>query len=98
MTFAIGATTALLLPWFGGALAIAGLALVCGAVLSTTASASEGWQEKWKKTVAAAEAEGELIVSGPSGSLWREHLLTFHKAYPAINIKVTPFASRTAGA
>jgi putative oxidoreductase len=27
VTFAIGATTALLLPWFGGALAIAGLAL-----------------------------------------------------------------------
>jgi ABC-type Fe3+ transport system substrate-binding protein len=73
---------------------IAGLALVCGAALSTAASASEGWQEKWKKTVAAAEAEGELIVSAPSGSLWREHLLTFQKAYPKINMKVTPFAGR----
>lgn len=72
----------------------AGLALMCVVSWTTTASAEDGWQERWKKTVAAAEAEGELIVAGPAGSLWREHLLSFGKAYPKINIKVTPFAGR----
>ena len=71
------------------ALLLGGIALV-----SSAASAQEAWQERWKKTVAAANAERELIVSGPAGSLWRESLLEFKKAYPAINIKVTPFAGR----
>ena len=56
--------------------------------------AAQDWQERWKQIVAAAEKEGELNVSGPAGSLWRENLLTFRKAYPKINIKVTPFAGR----
>lgn len=72
----------------------AGLMLACGLLWTAAASAAEDWQERWKKTVAAAEAEGELNVSGPAGSLWRENLLTFRKAYPKINIKVTPFAGR----
>ena len=77
----------------GQALA-AGVALVSSIFLAAQASAAGDWQERWNKTVAAAEAEGELNVSGPAGSLWRENLLTFRKAYPKINIKVTPFAGR----
>jgi iron(III) transport system substrate-binding protein len=73
---------------------VVGLALASGLLLATQASAAEDWQTRWKKTVAAAEAEGELNVSGPAGSLWREKLLTFRKAYPKIDIKVTPFAGR----
>jgi iron(III) transport system substrate-binding protein len=73
----------------------AGLTLAGSLFVTFAASAADAnWQERWKQVVAAAEKEGELNVSGPAGSLWRENLLTFHKAYPKINIRVTPFAGR----
>lgn len=77
-----------------GRVLAAGIALASSVFFAAHASAAEDWKARWDKTVAAAEAEGELNVSGPAGSLWRENLLTFRKAYPKINIKVTPFAGR----
>lgn len=73
--------------WAAAALALALLPI-------RPAAAAEDWAERWQRTVAAAEKEGELAVAAPSGSLWREQLLTFKKAYPKINIKITPFAGR----
>lgn len=67
---------------------------VVGLSHATGANAAEDWKARWDKVVAAAEKEGRLVVSGPSGSLWRNELLKFKKAYPKIAIEVTPFASR----
>lgn len=63
-------------------------------VAATQALAAEDWQARWKKVVTAAEKEGEIDVAAPSGALWRERLMDFHKAYPKIAMKITPFAGR----
>lgn len=74
------------------------LAVAAGAaallIQVTAAHAADGWKAKWDKVVAAAEKEGKVVVSGPSGSLWRNELLRFHQSYPKIAIEVTPFAGR----
>ena len=58
------------------------------------AKAADDWKAKWEATLAAAEKEGELNVSGPAGKIWRDELMEFQKAYPKIKISVTPAASR----
>ena len=53
------------------------------------------WQSDWARTVAAAKQEGELAIAAPAGRGWREFLTEqFHKAYPEITVKITPFAGR----
>src|SRR5262249_49747253 len=76
------------LPWLGGALS-ATLILA-----SLPAYAADDWKARWDGIVAAAEKEGELNVSGPSGKIWRDELMAFQKAYPKIKLHVTPAASR----
>jgi len=65
-----------------------------GLATEAAAQAASDWKAKWEKVVAAAEKEGKLEVSGPSGSLWRTQLAEFQKAYPKIAISITPAASR----
>jgi iron(III) transport system substrate-binding protein len=48
----------------------------------------------WQALVAAANKEGALILSAPTGKVWRDQLLEFGKAYPAIRLDVSTFASR----
>jgi iron(III) transport system substrate-binding protein len=55
---------------------------------------AEDWKTRWDATLAAAEQEGALDVSGPSGKLWTDALTTFQAAYPKIKLAVTPAASR----
>jgi iron(III) transport system substrate-binding protein len=62
--------------------------------LVSPAAAAEDWSARWKQVAAAAEKEGTLNVAAPSGALWRERLMDFKKAYPKIDIKITPFAGR----
>src|SRR5579862_9103363 len=45
---------------------------------------AQDWKARWDATVAAAEKEGALDVSGPSGKLWQDALMTFQAAYPKI--------------
>jgi hypothetical protein len=61
---------------------------------SLAAQPASGWKATWDKTVATANKEGALTISGPSGTAWREQLLTFQKAYPAIKVDITATASR----
>lgn len=69
------------------------LTAVCAAASARAADAN--WKQDWDKTVAAAEKEGELVVSGPVGHIWTDFLVArFHKDYPKINLKITPFAAR----
>lgn len=75
------------------ALAVA-LALTAVFAAPSRAADNPNWKAEWDKTVAAANKEGALTVSGPSGRLWRDQLMTFQKAYPKIKLSITPFASR----
>lgn len=58
------------------------------------AAAAQDWKARWDEVVAAAEKEGALDVSGPSGRQWTKMLQEFSKDYPKIKINVTPFNSR----
>lgn len=72
------------------------IAFACAvAVLtSSTALAAQDWKARWDKVLAAAEKEGALNVSVPSGTQWRTELMEFQKAYPKIKTSMTPAASR----
>jgi iron(III) transport system substrate-binding protein len=67
-------------------------ALIAGFVTATAARAD--WKSDWDATVAAAQKEGELVVSAPSGSVWQTEMQAFEKAYPGIKVKMTAFSGR----
>ena len=69
-------------------------ALAALLVLAGAPARAQDWKARWEATVAAAEKEGALDVSGPSGRLWTDALMTFQAAYPKIKLNVTPAASR----
>jgi len=73
---------------------IAGLAIALIAGISPLRAQNADWKADWDHTVAAAKKEGALIISSPSGTLWRDQLMSFNKDYPEIKLDVTPFASR----
>jgi hypothetical protein len=52
------------------------------------------WKADWDATVAAANQEGALVLSVPSGRAWRDALAKFQDAYPNIKTEMTPVASR----
>jgi ABC-type Fe3+ transport system substrate-binding protein len=52
------------------------------------------WKQVWNETVAAAKAEGQLVISAPPGTTWREQLLTFQQSYPEVKLGITTGASR----
>ena len=58
------------------------------------AVAQPAWKADWDQTVAAAGKEGQLVISAPSGTTWREQLMTFQQAYPGIRLSITASASR----
>src|SRR5262249_10035087 len=59
-----------------------------------TIAKANDWKAAWEQTVAAAKKEGQLVISGPSGTAWREQLLTFQQDYPEIKLSITAAASR----
>lgn len=59
------------------------------------AHAEEGWKADWERTVAAANHEGAVTISGPSGRGWRDFLIKrFQHDFPKIQLKLTPTAGR----
>ena len=86
------------LPWARHKLIMrrvsAALAFLAALACSPAMAQNADWKADWDRTVAAARQEGTLIVSGPSGSIWRDQLMEFQKAYPGIKLSITPFASR----
>jgi iron(III) transport system substrate-binding protein len=75
--------------WITAALA------VLMAAFAVPAMAADSWKADWDRTVAAANKEGELIVSAPSGRVWRDTLASeWKKSFPEIELKMTPAASR----
>ena len=74
---------------------VAGILAAAGVLWHVPAIAqANNWHTVWDQTVAAAKKEGQLIISGPSGTAWREQLLTFQQAYPEIKLSITAAASR----
>src|SRR3974390_876171 len=63
-------------------------------VLMQSPPARADWKADWDATVAAANKEGALVLSVPSGRAWRDALAKFQDAYPAIKTEMTPVASR----
>jgi iron(III) transport system substrate-binding protein len=53
-----------------------------------------GGASDWDQTVAAARQEGKLVISAPTGQLWRESLQTFEQDYPGISLEMTGGNSR----
>jgi ABC-type Fe3+ transport system substrate-binding protein len=52
------------------------------------------WKQDWKQTIAAANTEGQLVMSIPSGSVWRAELMRFQSAYPNIKVRMAASSGR----
>jgi ABC-type Fe3+ transport system substrate-binding protein len=70
------------------------LILAVTALCAPAAAQPSDWKKDWDQTIAAARQEGQLVISAPSGTTWREQLMTFQQAYPAIKLSITASASR----
>src|ERR1700761_6495468 len=68
------------------------LAMTIGLLFASPAHAD--WKADWDATIAAANQEGALVMSVPSGRAWRDALAKFQETYPAIKMDMTPVASR----
>jgi iron(III) transport system substrate-binding protein len=64
--------------------------------LGAAASAADksAWQKEWEKTLAAAQAEGTVVVGGPAPSAYREGLGVFQKVFPGIKMEFAPGSGR----
>ena len=74
-----------------------GIATILITLLTTLVppAAAQDWKTDWDRTVAAAKKESQLIISAPSGRVWRDALDTeWKKTFPEIELKMTPAASR----
>ena len=69
-------------------------AVVVGVAADSALAQQDNWKARWDRVLAAAEKEGALNVSVPSGTQWRTELMEFQKAYPKIKTSMTPAASR----
>jgi ABC-type Fe3+ transport system substrate-binding protein len=71
-------------------------ATALAATLSTAPALAQSsdWKKTWDETVAAANKEAKLVISVPSGTVWRDQLMTFQQAYPGIKLEMTAAASR----
>lgn len=74
-------------------LSLVGLSLVLLTGESALAQSSD-WKTRWDQTVSAAKKEGKLVLSIPSGSVWRAELVRFQEAYPGIKLEMTAFSGR----
>jgi ABC-type Fe3+ transport system substrate-binding protein len=73
---------------------LAGIFAVFALCQAPAIAQPDDWKKVWNETVAAANAEGQLVISAPSGTTWREQLLTFRQSYPQIKLSITASASR----
>jgi ABC-type Fe3+ transport system substrate-binding protein len=76
---------------------IPALLALCLPLLAAGAAAAQApadWQARWDGLVAAAQKEGAIAISGPSGKVWLPALAAFGKAYPDIKVSITAFSGR----
>lgn len=57
-------------------------------------TASPSWKADWERVLAAAKAEGTLLVAGPPASQYREGLMAFQKAFPQIKTEYMGHSGR----
>src|SRR5205823_14187945 len=104
-----GGTTMRRVRWLRrlGAPALVGIALLWAGACAPAAPASApaaapppagpqpaGGPSDWDTVVAAARQEGKLVISAPTGQLWREALQSFEQDYPGISLELTGGNSR----
>ena len=53
-----------------------------------------GYEVEWEQTVAAAQQEGRVVLSGPPGEVWRKALMTFEQDFPEIQVEYNGANSR----
>lgn len=61
--------------------------------LAGTGDASGDWKGEWEKTLKAARAEGEVAVFGEPSPEIERALREFQKAYPEIQLKLSPIGA-----
>src|SRR4051794_9245911 len=71
---------------------LAALTVAIGCVPAVCAAAP--WEDDWRRTLAAAKAEGQLVLSAPSGGVWRAELSRFQDTHPDIKLAMTAFSGR----
>lgn len=76
------------------AFAIALLSVLAVAPAGAQQRPPADWKQQWDAAVAGAKKERELIISAPSGRVWRDALMEFQKTYPEVELKLTAAASR----
>lgn len=75
--------------------AVFGLSLSLAAAHGQTAA--PGWQADWERVIAAAKAEGKVLLAGPPAQQYREGLMAFQKAFPEIKIEYVAASGRDFG-
>jgi iron(III) transport system substrate-binding protein len=75
---------------------VVALSVLCSAAFTTAASTSQDME--WEKTIAAARAEGQVIIIGPTGADLREaYTAGFQKKYPGIQVEYNGMAGARVG-
>lgn len=58
--------------------------------LAGSSAAQSDWKREWKKSLAAAEKEGQVTVYGPPGIQYQEAIRSFQEAYSKIKLVYVP--------
>lgn len=58
--------------------------------LAGSSAAQSDWKREWKKSLAAAEKEGQVTVYGPPGIQYQEAIRLFQEAYSKIKLVYVP--------
>ena len=54
------------------------------------AGAKGRWEAEWKKTLSAAEKEGQVTVYAPPGKQYEDAIMSFQEYYPKIKLNYVP--------
>jgi iron(III) transport system substrate-binding protein len=60
-------------------------------------SVAAGGKAEWERLIAAAKAEGKVLLAGPPAQQYREGLMAFQKAFPEIKIEYVAASGRDFG-
>ncbi|HEY3303292.1 MAG TPA: extracellular solute-binding protein [Candidatus Binatia bacterium] len=69
---------------------VATLGLLLFSIHSVPAAETAGWEAEWKKTLSAAEKEGQVAVYGPPGNEYQDAITSFQERYPKIKLNYVP--------
>src|SRR5512145_214318 len=74
----------------GSRYATALAAVSLGASVAFAAEGKPAWQQEWERTLATAEAEGQVTIYAPPSKLHQDALGGFQEAFPKIKLNYVP--------